>query len=217
MRKKSHISLARYIVHSLDNQELVKHRKAFYIGSILPDCKPSFLTTKHEFTGTFSMVEDKIRQMISEYDPVEHSERNYAINLGQVLHYIADYFTFPHNEIYDGNLKDHCVYEKELKFGLRAYIKSGEAERVSESMASRTAASEPVENMPAVNVSVEEIDSCDALMKFIKKAHQEYLNMKHSIEKDCLYIVQICQQVAEAILNLFRLQGSRNQTAVYAV
>lgn len=196
MRKKSHISLARYIVHSLDNQELVKHRKAFYFGSILPDCKPSFLTTKHEFAGTFSMVEDKIRQMISEYDPLQHSERGYAINLGQVLHYIADYFTFPHNEIYDGNLKDHCVYEKELKFGLRAYIKSGEAEKVSE--------------------GTTEIDSCDALMRFIKKAHQEYLNMKHSIEKDCLYIVSICQQVAEAILNLFRLQGNRKSAIVYA-
>lgn len=196
MRKKSHISLARYIVHSVDNQELIKHRKAFYIGSILPDCKPSFLTTKHEFSGTFSMVEDKIRQMISEYDPIEHSERSYAIDLGQVLHYIADYFTFPHNEIYQGNLKDHCVYEKELKFGLRTYIKSGEAAKANEAVA--------------------EIDSCDALMKFIKRAHQEYLNMKHSIEKDCLYIVRICQQVAEAILNLFRLQGNRKSAIVHA-
>ena len=48
MRKKSHISLAKYIVGSLEEQDLVKHKKAFYLGSILPDCKPSFLTVKHE-------------------------------------------------------------------------------------------------------------------------------------------------------------------------
>ena len=37
MRKKSHISLARYIVNSLDDKELKKHRFSFYIGSVLPD------------------------------------------------------------------------------------------------------------------------------------------------------------------------------------
>ena len=42
MRKKSHISLARYIVNSLDDKELKKHRFSFYIGSVLPDIKPSF-------------------------------------------------------------------------------------------------------------------------------------------------------------------------------
>ena len=34
MRKKSHISLARYIVNSLDDKELKKHRFSFYIGSV---------------------------------------------------------------------------------------------------------------------------------------------------------------------------------------
>lgn len=43
MRKKSHISLARYIVNSLDDKELKKHRFSFYIGSVLPDIKPSFI------------------------------------------------------------------------------------------------------------------------------------------------------------------------------
>ena len=47
--------------------------------------------------------------------------------VGEVVHYIADYFTFPHNEIYPGNLKDHCMYEKELKLYLREYLNSEEA------------------------------------------------------------------------------------------
>ncbi len=197
MRKKSHISLAMYIADSLDSNELSRHRKAFYIGSILPDCKPSFLTTKHEFTGTISMVEDKIREMTTDYDPNSQSERRYVIDLGQVLHYVADYFTFPHNTTYQGNLKDHCVYEKELKFSLRSYIKSGEALKV---------ANEPIE-----------CKTCEALFRFIEKAHQEYLSMKRNVEEDCAYIVRICHQVAAAILNLLNIQKAKLPAFAYAV
>ena len=32
-----------------------------------------------------------------------------------ITHYVSDYFTFPHNANYPGNLKDHCIYEEELK------------------------------------------------------------------------------------------------------
>ena len=47
MRKKSHISLAWYLMNN-EGMESVKHHKgAFYIGSILPDCIPSFLVRKH--------------------------------------------------------------------------------------------------------------------------------------------------------------------------
>ena len=56
MRKKSHISLAQYIVKDMEVPVMMDHRKAFYLGSILPDCKPSFLTQRHEFEGTFDMV-----------------------------------------------------------------------------------------------------------------------------------------------------------------
>ena len=55
MRKKSHISLARYIVNSLDDKELKKHRFSFYIGSVLPDIKPSFIYKRHMFFYMRSM------------------------------------------------------------------------------------------------------------------------------------------------------------------
>ena len=43
MRKKSHISLARYIVNNMEDNDLKKHKLSFYIGSVLPDIKPSFV------------------------------------------------------------------------------------------------------------------------------------------------------------------------------
>ena len=119
MRKKSHISLAKYIVDSLEEQDLVKHKKAFYLGSILPDCKPSFLTVKHEMEGTFPKLQQDLKRLLELQRTSQINMRVFYRNLGEVIHYIADYFTFPHNPHYTGNLKDHCVYEKHLKYSLR--------------------------------------------------------------------------------------------------
>lgn len=30
------------------------------------------------------------------------------------MHYIVDSFTFPHNDIFKGSLREHCKYEQEL-------------------------------------------------------------------------------------------------------
>ena len=60
MRKKSHISLAKYLVYNLGNEELNKHRFSFYIGSILPDIKPSFLYRRHEMSGTYEDIKRHI-------------------------------------------------------------------------------------------------------------------------------------------------------------
>lgn len=186
MRKKSHISLARYIVGDIHTSELFAHRKAFYLGSILPDCKPSFLTTKHEFEGTFEMVQDRIIKLTEDTRQLQENARAYMRQLGEVVHYIADYFTFPHNKTYDGNLKDHCVYEEDLKIGLRRYIRTGQAAIDKE--------------------EVRQFDTAEALFDFIKKAHQEYLSVKRNVEEDCMYIVRICHQVVQAVLQLLNIK-----------
>ena len=115
MRKKSHISLAKYIVKDMEVPVMTDHRKAFYLGSILPDCKPSFLTQRHEFEGTFEMVKERICDLSLDAELILRNARAFMRRLGEIIHYIADYFTFPHNMIYEGGFKEHCVYEKELK------------------------------------------------------------------------------------------------------
>lgn len=180
MRKKSHISLARYIVKEMEVEELMKHRKAFCLGSILPDCKPSFFTIKHEFNGTFDKMQSEIARLTA--GNIQNNMRVYCRDLGQVIHFIADYFTFPHNQIFPGTLKDHCIYEKELKYSLRSYIKSGEAQS----------------NHQIIRV----FKSAEEICEFIEKSHEEYLKMKKTVKEDCKYIVSICHQVVIGILSL---------------
>ena len=188
MRKKSHISLAKYIVGRVEEQGLVKHKKAFYLGSILPDCKPSFFTEKHEMEGTFPKLQEELRELVEGQQKESANERAFYRNLGEVLHYIADYFTFPHNAHYTGGFKDHCIYEKHLKKGLREYLRSGEAERYWEAFQ---------DFMPCLG-------SIEAVCDYIQSNHEAYVKLENTVEGDCRQIVILCQKVAEAVILLAR-------------
>ena len=103
-----------------------------------------------------------------------------------MIHYIADYFTFPHNVTFTGSLKDHCIYEKHLKESLKDYIQSGEAER----------------NQSRIRKSVQNLNSTEAICNFIRKKHDAYIKLKNTVEEDCRQIVSLCHQVVEAVLLL---------------
>lgn len=184
MRKKSHISLAKYIVRNTSDEDLKKHRWSFYFGSILPDCKPSFFYRKHEINETFPDVKRTIEQLIygKKNKPVKN-KRRYYINLGQITHYVADYFTFPHNNIYPGGLKEHCAYEEELKHRLREYLKTGKVQ---------IAAGSEIE-----------FDDTEALYEYILNKHETYLERKLNVEEDIRHIVSVNRHLVEGISYLF--------------
>ena len=103
VRKKSHILLARYLADQMPaNESLQSHRKAFCLGNILPDIQPSFVTKRHEYFGTFDEVQGKIRRLVQ--SGAGYNDRVFWRRSGEVMHYIADYFTFPHNKTFDGTL-----------------------------------------------------------------------------------------------------------------
>lgn len=179
MRKKSHISLARYIVAQSTGYELHRHKLAFYLGSILPDCKPSFLYRRHEIKETFDDVRDEIFRLADEADTT-YSRYKYYRNLGQITHYVADYFTFPHNDIYKGSLSEHCIYEENLKVALREYLTGGQAEK---------------DFQPVLR-----FQDAEEIAEFIQAAHEEYLEEKIDVDVDISYIVKVNHQIVEGIL-----------------
>ena len=191
MRKKSHISLAKHIVRISDMKGFDKHRKALYFGSILPDCKPSFLTTPHEITGTIDLVEKGMEKLTHGYKNINELSTGYFTRLGEVLHYVADYFTFPHNKEYKGSLKDHCVYEGELKLRLREYIKNIGKKSIAEWKK---------------DINLEDMSrftSCNDIFKYIIEQHRMYIEREdYSIEEDCRYIVNVCSMVAMALVHV---------------
>lgn len=182
MRKKSHVSLSIYLVDHLDSILLENHRKAFIMGSILPDCRPSFVTTRHNIDETFQMVTEFISELTVASNDYKRISTAYCRKLGEVTHYLADYFTYPHNTVFEGNIKEHCLYEKALKYALKAYIESGEIQ-VNSTIAAR-------------------LDTPEALCAFVQALHRQYLVQDQTVWSDCRYIVSLCHIAVAGILHL---------------
>ena len=152
--------------------------------SVTLKVKPSFLTVKHEIEGTFPKIQSELKKLVELRQSSKINMRVFYRNLGEMIHYIADYFTFPHNATFTGNLKDHCIYEKHLKDSLKDYIQSGEAEQ----------------NQPHIRKSMQNLNSPEAICNFIRKQHEAYIKLKNTVEEDCRQIVALCHQVVEAVL-----------------
>lgn len=196
LRKKSHILVARYLADQMPaTKSLQSHRKAFCLGSILPDIKPSFLTKKHEYFGTFEEIQGKMKALIDN-DPKGSKDRVYWRRFGEVMHYMADYFTFPHNTNFTGNLYEHNKYEKHLKNHLKRYIESGAADRMV---------------ILPVNFG-----SFRELVEYIGNAHERYLLKERNIAEDVQYILRICSQVIHGILQLAAKQFGREDILIPA-
>ena len=204
MRKKSHISLAKHIVNISDVPNFDKHKKAFYVGSIMPDCKPSFITKRHEINETFRIVEKRMHKLTQGYKSPKELSTMYFEKLGEVIHYIADYFTFPHNKEYSGTMAQHCVYEGDLKHKLRAYIRDFDERKLQAWK----------RNLELENL--ERFQTVADISDFLKEEHRRYIRRgHHSVEEDCKYIVGICSKVAMAIIHVCMLTMQHKK--VYAI
>lgn len=179
MRKKSHIALAKYLIKESRDKELQKHKYAFYFGSILPDIVPSFVYRRHEIVGTFPVLQKRILCLAGR--KVDKYSAKYCRHLGEVSHYVADYFTFPHNKKFAGGFKAHCFYEEELKKKLRQHILSGRA-------ASR-------------KKKYIDLAGPEAVFDFLRKTHQEYLQHQNDVDGDISHIIPINSQVLKSIIN----------------
>jgi hypothetical protein len=183
MRKKSHIALAGYLVDSMKTEELSNHRKAFYLGSILPDCVPSFLTRRHSIEATFDILKNEIISLMDHYDSTRGIDTYFCRHLGIITHYIADYFTYPHNSLFLGNMKEHCIYEKFQMKELKRYVYSRAAVRQRKEFASLTSAQD--------------------VISWIESMHKKYLEAVKAVKIDCQYIVELCYSVVDAIIYFF--------------
>ncbi len=194
MRKKSHLSLAKLLLKNMKMQDLSEHKKAFYLGSILPDLKPSFFTKKHTIDETFNILIDEIRRITVDYDVNKGINGYYARHLGVITHYLADYCTYPHNHEFTGTMTEHMTYEKELKHMMKAYNHHESARRDREKR--------------GISHSLDEIE------RFIIMTHREYRKALKAVGIDIQYIHYLCHKVVDAILGFFELAFHLNGKAI---
>lgn len=198
MRKKSHINLASYLTYQQFPFLLLAHRYSFYTGSILPDCRPSFLTTPHDMDHTLPLVQKQMEHFLicRANSSDQKLNRREAVAIGQILHYIADYFTWPHNTAYPGSLADHCIYEKNLKFELRRYIQKVKTEGLAPESEWESETWNPGFSDYQTIAEIR-----DRIIDSLQDIHEEYLQLTdHSVESDCFYIVKASRMVIYHLL-----------------
>jgi len=123
LQKRSHKLLASSLLLSEHGFGARRFEAAFLFGSFQPDCNPlSYLkgsVRAKTFRGhNFSNSQLYINRQIKKLRRRSHWTIWQYYTLGKLTHYLADAFTYPHNENYSGSFLDHHRYET----GLRLYL-----------------------------------------------------------------------------------------------
>lgn len=116
MTKKAHITLATHIADKIGLEGNNVRKFIFYSGNIWPDISIMFLIKRHYITNTFRHLErliDWLNDRKTKMDKEKLLKGRYLLHLGKVNHFIADYFTLPHNITFEG-VKAHLIYERLL-------------------------------------------------------------------------------------------------------
>ena len=125
MRTADHRRLGQYLLREIEDLPLL-HKISFIWGNIEPDINyvtylKGFSENK-KFQGHNSQNGMKHIKKLTE--KIEGKPLNVitCYRAGKITHYIADAFTFPHNDGFTGNIKNHMSYERRLHCKFSQYL-----------------------------------------------------------------------------------------------
>ena len=169
LQKRSHTLLASALLRSHQGFQARRFELAFLFGSFQPDCNPlSYLKGSlraRKFGGhNYSNSRDYI------YGHIQRLQRRHKAwtmwqyyTLGKLTHYLADAFTYPHNEDFPDTMLDHHPYETELRQYFSGY------------MAHRT---------------LRRQNACRELTAALAELHDQYMAAHATMGRDTRYILE---------------------------
>ena len=93
----------------IDNGYSNINTDSFVYGNMLPDLNLKYRMTMHSKKEDW----DKVLKIIDELAySKEKINEDISIKLGMLSHYLCDFFTFPHNEVFGKNIIHHELYEQ---------------------------------------------------------------------------------------------------------
>ncbi len=172
MRKINHINLGNFLIEQ-ENFQIKK--KCFIFGNILPDCLPTFIYVRHNIDKTISKVE----KLLEELSRLDTDTYRFWIKLGCIMHYIADYFTYPHTKLFHEGFWKHNSYENVLKNRFQEHL----------------------QNIHQFHTKF--LKNYDEFISYIKEEQkiyfQEKKNRKNDVDLDIEYIFEVCFTIFENI------------------
>ncbi len=119
MMARDHKILGTFLAQRLMKNQSLAAKHLFLLGNVFPDKNPlTYLRgvyLGHPLKTHFISVSRlEIHRLCSKLE----NKRNFFLwdyyRLGALLHYVADAFTFPHNEHYPDGLLNHVMYEENI-------------------------------------------------------------------------------------------------------
>jgi len=188
MDKKAHIYLSKFELSFLENTDAKKFKKSIMLGNLLPDLEPSFINVKHNLENTSKKVENLMQNIFENFEKLT---KTFVLRIGELFHYICDYFTYPHNpELWTGNLVTHIKYELKQHKELKKYILFEEYKA------------------DILNFEFNQnVTTTSELFVEILNIHNKYLKEIPEIKNDCKYVVSVIYNVLRWFLNkLFNIE-----------
>lgn len=184
MRTADHMNLSRYIMDHMDDGASKLQKAAFIFGSIEPDI--NMLTyfrgsihgeeklRGHNYENVQKYMEKLTNKLTKKLEKGGMGTIRQSFLLGKLVHYVADSFTYPHNSLFPGNLKEHCQYETELHDYVNQMISSD-------------------------NVNLDSIDDGIDIVEYLEEIHYRYVSEAPGCENDYRHITHAISVVTERL------------------
>ena len=186
MDSVSHIRVAHLLMDYVEQTcGVTFDSSGFVYGNLKPDLTGTYLTKRHNPSIMMDEVMDKIRAFTEKYTIGPVNGRELSVDLGEICHYMTDFFTYPHNDgIYERNLLAHYLYEKRVALVIRRRMTEDKFEQWAS----------PI--IPPATV--------DALIARIGSMHNAYraAGRHHGINDD---LVHICRATAMVVLSIISI------------
>ncbi len=178
MRTADHMNLSRYIMDHMDAGASKLQKAAFIFGSIEPDINMltylrGSIHGEEKLRGhNYENVMKYMEKLTKKFEKGGMGTIRQSFLLGKLVHYVADSFTYPHNSIFPGNLKEHCRYETELHDYVNKMISS-------------------------VGVNMDSIDDGRDIVEYLRELHDRYVSETPGCENDYRHITHAISVVTE--------------------
>lgn len=178
MQTKDHRLLGSFLLRQQDIFLDPMRKSLFLLGCVEPDLNPVTYTRgslHHRFLHGHN-AENAGKHLARLTQKLHKSGVQSPLQwfrFGAALHYLADSFTFAHNSIFSGNLKQHRSYEHRLHRVFTRYLQA--------CTPNRTGTVFPAET------------------RELHRFHRRYLYEVPSCQTDCCYITEACLSLCRSL------------------
>ncbi|KUO77283.1 MAG: hypothetical protein APF77_19270 [Clostridia bacterium BRH_c25] len=184
MMTLNHRQIGKTVFSAISKSHVVKlDEKSLTYGCIKPDLVPRLRAIPHYKEKSSDFVNEIFEEMRNQELPKCDKEiKMFSINLGVIMHYIADFFCYAHNCRAYAPILPHFIYENNLAL----IFAFSDLDKIC---------------MDAIySIKEQHIQSKEWLREYLDGKHDEYMCSRRNMTTDVRFSIEACITVALVIV-----------------